>query len=117
MYSLFAELVFQDLTPILTGLPNLNSYCGFKSLWTVQDTAANGIRLRSQKNSANLYAYSSIIEIASILSRPGEVYEELYNSNLTRKHPLPHQYALRRVASRVLKDAWNANIKKQRAKG
>lgn len=98
-------------------LPNLNSYCGFKSLWTVQDTAANGIRLRSQKDNVNLYAYSSVIEIASLLIRPGEVYAELYHSNLARKHPLPHQYALRRVASRVLKDVWNANIKINQAKG
>lgn len=86
------------------GLPNLNSYCGFKGLWTVVDTPAHGIAARPGE-APNIFAYAALMEIACWLSQFDGETKEYYNANFG-KHALPHQYALRRVAVRLLKQVW-----------
>ncbi len=87
------------------GLPNLNSYCGFRSLWAVSDTPAGGIRPHGDQGAANIHAYASLVELASLLTRSH--YRQLYKEALAKGKDTPHQWALRKVTSAILKDLWN----------
>ena len=85
---------------------NFCSYCGFKNLWSMVDTPASGIYPRSAET-PNIFAYAAAMEIAWHLSRVSPSHKKLYNDYLSKpNHQLKHQYALRKVACRVIKDVW-----------
>ncbi|MBF8275763.1 MAG: hypothetical protein HW390_836 [Candidatus Brocadiaceae bacterium] len=86
------------------GLPQFNSYCGFKNLWSIRDTPAHGIRPYDDTR-ANLYAYAAILELASILAKKNPL-SEVYARAFEADHPNPHQFALRKVAVAVIKELW-----------
>lgn len=86
------------------GLPQLNSYCGFKNLWSVQDTPASGVQARGRAT-PNIFAYCAVMELAWILMQHDPEMGMVYSRNFD-KHQLPHQYALRRLASHILKNIW-----------
>jgi len=89
-------------------LANCNSYCGFKDLWSVSDTPGRGIRRKVQAGGkANLFAYASVMEIATRVTRAH--YRQLHKDALGGGRETPHQWALRKVASAVLKDLWRAH--------
>ena len=91
-------------------LPNLNSYCGFKNLWSVIDTPVQGIRSRGT-DTPNLFAYAALMEIAWYLSRFDTGMKELYEKNVQQKrHQLPHQEALRKLAAYILKTMWRNGL-------
>jgi hypothetical protein len=100
-------LMMQISRRTFEGLPRLNSYCGFKNLWTVRDTPASGISVRGQ-DTPNLLAYSATMEIAWYLIHREPEFIAQYNADLN-KHGAPHQFALRRAAVRVLKLIWEAH--------
>jgi len=85
---------------------NLKSFCGFKRLTSVEDTPAAGIRSR-EFGSGNPVAYASIMEIAWHSIQSDAELGSAYTLFLKRKQPYPHQYALRRVAVRVLEKIWD----------
>lgn len=96
------------------GLPQLNSYCGFKNLWSVQDTPASGVHARGHAT-PNLFAYCALMELAWILMQYDPEMGRIYSKNFG-KHQLPHQYALCRLASHILKNIWKERSKTLTAK-
>src|SRR6202011_5867994 len=55
------------------------SYCGFKDIWSVIDTPASGILLKTGVV-ANRFVYAAVIELALILVKSDDEFKVIYDS-------------------------------------
>ncbi len=98
------SLIAEVRTRRFAGLPQFNSFCGFKNLWSMRDTPASGISSRDTGALSTTYGY--VAELAWILAQTDSELGRLYAREFDKKHELPHQYALRKVAVRMLDSIW-----------
>lgn len=90
-------------------LPNFNAFCGFSNLFAMTDTPASGVQPR-KGSAASVFAFSGAMELAWHLAQMDAEVGLLYSSEFRKATAAPHQYALRRCASRVLKKIWQHGI-------
>jgi hypothetical protein len=87
------------------GLPNFNSYCGFRNLWSVVDTLARGIQPKGNYT-PSIFAYGAVMELAWVLIQEDDKLGARYSNEFEKEHKAPHQFALRRLSMVILKAIW-----------
>lgn len=101
----WASLYFEITGRSYPNIDHFNSFCGFKSLFYVQDTPESGIRVQTPGTS-NMFAYAAAIELAWVLRTHDPSIQKVYDKRFKQATKNRHQYALRYAAMEVLSEVW-----------